>query len=242
MKHPFRILLLLCLLGLRPCTGRAQVTPHPTTTDYLGKPVPQLVAKATAVFEGKVISGHSFWNSAHNTIYTTHTVEVYKVFKGQVGPTVEIVTEGGTVGDTGGGPVHGFGLGDRTAGLFCCVPFREAAHRPAVPAGQVYRVADGDEGFFKYNGIPPAFNAADTRYVRYTNIETSLYPLIEQAAGGPYRELKPFDINRYNRIWERRGIDSQLHVPGTPAPTAAGSKKSVYKSKVRKAPRRRPNQ
>jgi len=88
-------LLLLCLTGLWPLPSRAQVTPHPTTTDYLGEAVPQLVAKSTAVFEGKVVGGHSFWNSAHNMIYTTHTVEIYKVFKGQAGPTVEIVTEGG---------------------------------------------------------------------------------------------------------------------------------------------------
>ncbi|WP_380285745.1 hypothetical protein [Hymenobacter monticola] len=209
---------------LGPLAGRSQVTPHPTTTNYLGEPVPQLVAKATAVFEGKAIGYHSFWNRAHTQIYTAHTVEVYKVFKGPVGAQVEIVTEGGTVGQTGMGIIDGFGLGERTAGLFCAVPFREATHRPTVPTDQVYEVVGHGSGFFEYSGIPPVFNAADTRFVRYTHIETSLYPLVEQAAGGPYRVLKPFDINRYNKIWERRGIDSQTLAPGA-APVSQGDKK-----------------
>ena len=232
--------MLLCLLGLRPWTGRAQVTPHPTTTDYLGEPVPQLVAKATAVFEGKVIGGHSFWNSTHKMIYTTHTVKVYKVFKGQVGPTVEIVTEGGITEDAIMDFSHGFELGDRAAGLFFAVPFHEAAHRPAVPAEQVYRVMDGSEGFFEYGGMPPFPNEAYTPYARYTNIETSLYPLVQQAAGGSYRVLKPFDINRYNKIWERRGIDSQLREP-VAKPSVGTDKKSIYKSKPRKVKLHIPN-
>jgi len=134
---------------------------------------------------------------------------------------------------------HGFEFGDRDAGLFFCVPFHEAAHRPAVPANQVYRVVVGTEGFFEHGGMPPFPNAADTPYVRYTNIETSLYPLVQQCTGGPYRVLKPFDINRYNKVLERRSIDSQLREPVAMS-VAVEVKKRVFKSKTRKTKPRLP--
>ncbi len=78
-----------------------------------------------------------------------------------------------------------------------------------------------------YNGIPPAGNAADTPYMRYLNIETSLYPLVQQATGSPYRQLKPFDSRRYNKILERRGIDSQTLGPGPASPAIGGNKRPL---------------
>ena len=56
------------------------------------------IEKSTLVLEGKVISKKSFWDANHEKIYTVNTVEVYKVFKGESLPTIEIITLGGVVG------------------------------------------------------------------------------------------------------------------------------------------------
>jgi len=60
------------------------------------------VKNSSLIIEGKVVSEQSFWNDRHTLIYTSHSVEVYKVFKGALSvSTIDIVTAGGKVGDTG---------------------------------------------------------------------------------------------------------------------------------------------
>ena len=56
------------------------------------------VASSTLIVEGKVISKKSYWDVNHTHIFTVNEVEVYKVFKGQLLATIEVVTPGGVVG------------------------------------------------------------------------------------------------------------------------------------------------
>ena len=52
------------------------------------------------IAEGKVIEKKSFWNNEHTMIYTANTIEVYKLFKGNlVEKSIEVITEGGGVGN-----------------------------------------------------------------------------------------------------------------------------------------------
>lgn len=69
---------------------------------------------------------------------------------------------------------------------------------PGYPPAQVYRVVDSGEGFFTYTGLPPQPNAADTPWVRYSPVETALYPLLTRYTGATYRVLRPFDIRTYD--------------------------------------------
>lgn len=202
----------MLMLLLSPFVVSAQISPHPTTTGKEGIPLWELVAKATAVFEGKALAYRTFWNQRHTHLYTVATVEVYKVFKGQVAGIVEVSTLGGVTSDGAMGMVEGaVPIGNHVVGMFFAAPMQEdAANKPAVPAGQCYQVVGGHEGLFVYNGIPPEQNAADTPYLRYFNIENSLYPLLQKYTGGVYREFKPFNVNKYNKILERRGVDSQF--------------------------------
>src|SRR3954470_9290841 len=57
------------------------------------------INNSSLIIEGKVVSKKSFWNDAHTMIYTANIIEVYKSFKGNTTEkTVEIVTQGGSVG------------------------------------------------------------------------------------------------------------------------------------------------
>lgn len=205
---------LLLLVALFPLTSRAQVRPHPLTKGTEGVSLPELTARATAIFEGKAVAYRSFWNKDHSIVYTVAAVDVYKVFKGAVAGTVEVATLGGTMPDGAMGLDYGaVPIGNYPTGVFFALPFHDDAYTPAVPAAQVYQVVSGHEGLFLYSGLPPEPNAADTPYLRYAHVETTLYPLPEQYTGAKPRVLKPFDVSRYDRIKERRGQHPQL--PGT---------------------------
>lgn len=58
----------------------------------------QRAPQSNLIIEGKVINQQSFWNAAHNKIYTSNLVEVYKTFKNTATPYIEVITEGGIVG------------------------------------------------------------------------------------------------------------------------------------------------
>ncbi len=54
------------------------------------------VNKASLIVEGTVTGKHSFWNEAHTIIYTSNTVHVYKLFKGNlITADIEVITRGG---------------------------------------------------------------------------------------------------------------------------------------------------
>lgn len=58
----------------------------------------QKLEQAEKVLEGRVVTQTSSFG-ANGQIYTTNQIEVYRVFKGNVGFDEEIITEGGIVGD-----------------------------------------------------------------------------------------------------------------------------------------------
>ena len=54
------------------------------------------VDQSSLIVEGKVTAEESFWDQAKRIIYTSHTVEIYKVFKGMPrSATLEVITKGG---------------------------------------------------------------------------------------------------------------------------------------------------
>ncbi|WP_114777529.1 T9SS type A sorting domain-containing protein [Botryobacter ruber] len=56
------------------------------------------IKAADVIVEGEVIAQRSFWDEGHRNIYTSNTIRVYKLFKGEAQPQeLELITEGGTV-------------------------------------------------------------------------------------------------------------------------------------------------
>jgi hypothetical protein len=53
---------------------------------------------STKIIEGKVVNQRSFVG-ANGNIYTSNSINVYRVFKGDVGLKLEVITEGGVFGD-----------------------------------------------------------------------------------------------------------------------------------------------
>src|SRR6476661_4010055 len=83
-------------------------------------------AKASSlIVEGKVIDKKSFWNDAHTMIFTANTVEIYKLFKGTPAEkTIEIMTQGGSVGPDAITVSDLLQLDIGETGIFFCEPNR----------------------------------------------------------------------------------------------------------------------
>ncbi|QCR23881.1 IPT/TIG domain-containing protein [Pontibacter sp. SGAir0037] len=105
--------------------------------------------QAQIIVEGEVISKKSFWDDQHRNIYTSHTIKVYKVFKGTVREEyVELVTEGGTVDLK----MHVFSnalkLKEKQQGVF----FLTEQQKHKISNHQIAAKAVADQqGFIEYN-------------------------------------------------------------------------------------------
>lgn len=140
------------------------------------------------VAEGKVISQESFWNPGHTMIFTSSKVEVYKVFKGaSVRDTIEVMTQGGTVGLQQIEASDLLHLQKNDIGVFCCYP--NQLHLTAPRSGNVlYDVYSSSQGFFKYN---LRTQTASDPLLEYGRIETELYPTLQKATGRSFLNKKP---------------------------------------------------
>jgi len=140
--------------------------------------LPERVARASLIIEGKVLQSQGFWDPAHQNIYTANRVQIYKVLKGDPGTTqtIEIITEGGSVGDD----LHTFSntlsLQPEQQGVF----FLEASRFPAsgqnLGAGSAYSVYASSQGFIRYD-LP--FDEAHDPFRAYQGITSGLYQTLQ---------------------------------------------------------------
>lgn len=141
------------------------------------------VPQSNLVVEGKVIDQACFWNTEHNRIYTSSLVDVYKTFKNSGASYIEVITEGGTVGDKKQvvHPELTLRVGD--VGVFTLV----SNGQPAQFGKPVFEAYAGAQGFIRYN---LAENRATEPFDAYNNITTDLYPAIQQLTGTNYIQVK----------------------------------------------------
>ena len=59
------------------------------------------VTNSSNIFEGRVIRSDSYWSHDKKYIYTSSTIQIYKIFKGDITcGKIEVITDGGNVNDT----------------------------------------------------------------------------------------------------------------------------------------------
>ncbi len=62
--------------------------------------IEEKISNSTHIIEGKVVSKTCFWNANHTFIFTANKIKVYKIFKGgTTSEYIEVLTQGGTIGD-----------------------------------------------------------------------------------------------------------------------------------------------
>lgn len=200
LQHTLALLLAVASLNAPPAVG--QGITQPASNSQRGElSLAELVARHPLVFEGYVVGQRSFWNTSHTKILTATTIEVFTIFKGNAAPKMEIITDGGVVGDEGMGVFDGNqpALGKSSAGLFFARPYSKndlAANVPALPAVEVN---EGAQGYWIYQRPARATQTvAITPYRVYNDIPTLVQAPIVAAIGQAPRILKPFDARRFD--------------------------------------------
>ncbi len=138
------------------------------------------ISKASLIVEGKVIDQHSFWNNKHTVIYTSNTVQVYKLFKGKIIlKQIEILTQGGSVGNRCLVVSDLLQLRKNETGMFFCLENALQLHSPFTK-NILYDVYSSDQGFLKYD---LENNEAYAPFADYKNIAENLYSVINKRTG-----------------------------------------------------------
>lgn len=151
-------------------------------------PLDRKVQSSSLIIEGKVTGQKSFWDPAHSMIYTSNTVEVYKVFKGSVNRTeIEIMTVGGSVGDESIEASDLLTLQPEQVGVFFLYPNVLALKSPQSN-NVLLDVYGSAQGFFNYALHD---QTASAPFVYYSDISTKLYRELHQKTGRSFEDKNP---------------------------------------------------
>ena len=146
----------------------------------------QRVSMSHMVIEGKVIDQKSFWDPLHQNIYTSNLIEVYKTFKNTPAPYIEVITEGGIVGNNKEVVEPSLQLVLNDIGVFTI----NSNVLPSQFGKQVYECYASAQGFIKYN---VAEDIATETFKTYASLSTTLYNEIQLATGSTFTVIKPYN-------------------------------------------------
>lgn len=150
----------------------------------------QRVVNSDVVFEGKVLSQSSAWDESRRHIYTTNTISVYKVFKGQIkSSTVELITLGGTVGDEREDVSYGLKLEPGSVGVFTCIPNTIRLSK-AAPNTQLKAYSE-IQGFIRYD---LKSGTAKDVFNSYKNVSQDVYSTLQKLTHKPYTIVNKADF------------------------------------------------
>jgi len=179
------------------------------------------IEESELVVEGKVIAKESLWDSKHQNIYTKNTVEVYKVFKGEIFTQIVIITKGGVVGLKAQKVTPSLQLSKNNIGLFLLntsnIQFLNDKN-----GFKNFSPYSGIQGFYKYDNL---LNKASNVFKSFNDVEGVLYDSIKSITKINYREVvkKKFagvdTFNNANKNSLAVGISNI-----TPNPITAGTK------------------
>jgi len=150
----------------------------------------QRVENSSLVFEGKVLSKSSFWDTDRRHIYTSNRISVYKVFKGELSNSVvEVITIGGVVGNQMEKVSYGLELQEGSIGVFTCVPNTTAF---AVGSKNLRLKPYGEiQGFIRYD---LATGTARDVFKQYKNVSGEIYPVLQKLTHSNYKIMNKADF------------------------------------------------
>jgi hypothetical protein len=150
----------------------------------------QRVENSSLVFEAKVLSKTSFWDTDRRHIYTSNLLSVYKVFKGQLNSsTVEVITIGGIVGNEMEKVSYGLDLQEGSVGVFTCIPNNIKLSK--VSKNLQLRPYSEIQGFIRYD-----LNTGTARDVfkEYKNVSGEIYPVLQKLTRSNFKVMKNADF------------------------------------------------
>lgn len=199
------------------------------------------VGQSTNIIEGKVIDQSCFWNEEHTLIFTSNSIEVFKVFKGNASSSqIEIITLGGIVDDEMQTMVPNLELAIDDIGIFTLIPSKVYNPSSSISTWNVFEAYGSLQGFFKYDLIE---TSATVPFQKYNNIGEDLYKQLENLLKTSYQEINAFDVNHRESLAKAggsitsftpttitAGTNSILTINGGGFGTSRGSSKVQFKN------------
>jgi hypothetical protein len=183
-------------------------------------PFEQQVNKSSLVIEGKVISKKSFWSN--NLIYTSNTVEVFKVFKGEPIKIIVIITQGGIVGTQSQLVFPSLKLNIGDLGVFMLFQNDKSISSKSKNQIKQYEVYSSLQGFYKYN---IASDLVVNPFSKSKGVKTEFYDKIASITKAKYVIISNYDINE---VQLKSSQSSKTLAPSisnfTPTTVTAGTK------------------
>lgn len=150
------------------------------------------INNSSLVVEGQVISQKSFWDADHRLIYTAHTVDIYKVFKGEVVETIEVLTLGGVVGLNAMIASNTLKLREGNVGVFTLYDSKVSLYSKGTSKNKIFQAYSSLQGFYKYN---LHHNAALNPFNKKQGVQSSFYNEIMIHTKSSYIEVADFNVN-----------------------------------------------
>ena len=180
MKKTFLLFLIICFSPTIKIN--AQVSLKETSLQ-------DQIDTSSLVVEGKVISKKAFWGD-DGLIYTANTVEVYKVFKGELVESIEVITVGGTVGSRALISSTSLKLRENDIGVFMLYNNNVQLKSKAESKIKAFKPFGSLQGFYKYNLYG---DVAINPFNKKQGISTSFYEEIMGHTASKYTEVTSFD-------------------------------------------------
>tara|TARA_R110002050_G_C8952967_1_gene513553 strand:- start:2628 stop:5105 length:2478 start_codon:yes stop_codon:yes gene_type:complete len=142
------------------------------------------------IFEGTVIHSEAYYNSNGTYIYTSNTVEISRILKGEIEcGTIEIITYGGQVGGESVEVTHSLQLIEGSMGIFLCdetnAPLSIVDFYPETNVEKLEATFE-NQSFIRYWWDGQGINAADL-WLNYDSL-AAIYNATEAITGLSYIE------------------------------------------------------
>jgi len=219
MKFFFRhIVLVLCLLAFSGGNLFGQILLKETSLE-------KQIKNSSLVIEGKVLSKRSFWDAENKNIYTANTVEVYKVFKGEPLETIEIITEGGTVGNLAQMVVPSLKLREGDFGVLTLYGNDIRFSDTNKSDKKQFKVYSSVQGFYKYD---LKNNHVANPFRQLKGISNSFYDEIKRITKSNYIEISNFNVEKLTtELNQRKNILVPSAITFSPTTVTAGTKSTI---------------
>jgi hypothetical protein len=182
----------------------------------------QQIEKSSLVVEGKIISKKSFWSN--NVIYTANTLEVYKVFKGELISTLDILTLGGTVGLQALNVSSSLKLNKGDVGVFALENIKDSKGASTLNTQQ-FKPYGAIQGFYKYN--LDADIAVNPFHIK-KGISDSFYNEIMNLTKTVFKEVSSFNIKAIqSKSIQSKNLLAPSEIAFGPTSISAGTKETI---------------
>lgn len=147
---------------------------------FLAKiPLSEQVSSAKAIVEGKVIAKKSYWDTGKKNIYTVHTIDISKSYKGKSQQQLYIVTQGGALGLKVVVTHPNLSLEKDAAGVFIVENFPLQLEGFNSTA-QLFRTIGVSQGFYRYDKSNANVSNPFTSFNSYKVLDKTLKSLTQQ--------------------------------------------------------------